>query len=229
MKYPHYEKFSMIDYPGKHSAIVFTQGCNLRCPFCHNPSLVLPDKFDELHSDSEFFSFLEKRIGKLDAVTITGGEPLLQDDLIGFCQRIKDLGFLVKIDTNGTLPTKLKTLVESQVVEFVAMDIKASEDKFKLAAGGFDSYDKMLESMDILRHSGLRYEFRTTVVSGIHKVSDLAKCIDLIHPEEKYYLQPFQPGSTLRASYRNAHTLPERDFDELRHIAETKGIQLHIR
>jgi pyruvate formate lyase activating enzyme len=229
MKYSAYIKFSMIDYPGKHCAIVFAQGCNLRCPFCHNPSLVLPHQFTKLLPDEELFSFLTTRIGKLDAVSITGGEPLLQPDIIQFCQRIKEMGFLVKIDTNGTNPEKLKALLESRSIDYIAMDIKASEDSFTLASGGYDCYNEMLESMQLLRISGLDYEFRTTLVAGIHSVEDISKCLALMQPGERYFLQQFQPAETLNPDYQSATGFSDQEIKQLLVIAQNLGLNLTIR
>ncbi|MBN2830585.1 MAG: anaerobic ribonucleoside-triphosphate reductase activating protein [Candidatus Cloacimonetes bacterium] len=219
----------MIDYPGKLCAVIFTRGCNLRCPFCHNPSLVLPEKYTELLSIEDLFAFLSTRIGKLDAVSITGGEPLLQDDIGEIIRKIKEMGFLVKIDTNGTHPEKLKVLIESSSPDYIAMDIKAYRDSFIKASGGFAGYDKMLESMEIVRASNSLYEFRTTIVKGIHSVKDIEKCIELIKPGESYFLQQFQSAETLNPDYRFAHGLDNEDIQFLQHKAMESGIKITIR
>ncbi|OQX50761.1 MAG: anaerobic ribonucleoside-triphosphate reductase activating protein [Candidatus Cloacimonas sp. 4484_209] len=131
MKIGGFQKVSLIDYPGKICAIVFTRGCNFRCPYCHNPELVLPENYSPLIPEEEIFSFLEKRRGKLDAVEITGGEPTLQEDLTEFIRKIKEMGFLVKLDTNGSFPSVLEKVIYSGLVDYIAMDVKAPLEKYR--------------------------------------------------------------------------------------------------
>lgn len=129
------QKFSLLDYPGKISAVVFTQGCNFRCPYCHNPELVDPARYQECLPEEEIFSFLETRRGKLEAVTVTGGEPTLQKSLAPFLRRIKDMGFLVKLDTNGSRPDVLEELLRQKLIDYIAMDIKAPLEKYEAVTG----------------------------------------------------------------------------------------------
>jgi pyruvate formate lyase activating enzyme len=135
MKIGGLQKFSLLDYPGKISAVVFTQGCNFRCPYCHNPELVDPERFQECIPEDEIFAFLETRRGKLEAVTVTGGEPTIQNGLSSFVRRIKDMGFMVKLDTNGSRPEVLEELIRHKLIDYIAMDIKAPLEKYEAVTG----------------------------------------------------------------------------------------------
>ena len=164
MKIGGFQKFSLIDYPGKISAVIFTQGCNFRCPYCHNPELVLPELFEKEMLFDEILDFLKLRKEKLDGVVITGGEPTLQRDLAAVIRKIKDLGYSVKLDTNGTNPEILKDLLEAKLLDYVAMDIKAPFEKYGELAGVEVGIDKIKQSVRQIMISGIDYEFRTTVV-----------------------------------------------------------------
>lgn len=189
------QKLTLLDFPTKTACTVFTGGCNLRCPFCHNASLVtgVADALDE----EEFFAFLLKRKGLLQGVCISGGEPLLQKDLSSFIKRIKDMGFAVKLDTNGTFPLKLKELLETGSVDYVAMDLKNSPDLYAKTVGvGFD-FAPIAKSMDILRGSGIPYEYRTTVVKPLHTMESLEALAALIKEDEPWYLQQYTDSGEL--------------------------------
>lgn len=171
-----FQKFSMLDYPDKTAAVVFTQGCNFRCPFCHNPELVNPSLFREpIHPDT-ILSFLEDRRGMLDGVVITGGEPTLQGGLLKFIQKIKDIGFLVKLDTNGTSPEVVAEILSRGLVDFIAMDIKAPLNQYPLLAGARVERDKIKESVSVIKTSGIPYQFRTTIIPKLHNEESI-KCI----------------------------------------------------
>ncbi len=197
-----YEPFTLVDYPGKLATTVFTLGCALRCPFCHNPEIVLPCKPHERPKDitDEFFDFLKQRQGKLDGVCVTGGEPTLHRDLPKFLERIKNLGFLVKLDTNGVFPHRVKAILDARLADSVAMDIKHAPDKYALAAGLPFPLEHFQESVRIIMESGLPYEFRTTVVPGIHKEEDFEIIGEWLNGAEAYYLQPFRSGKVLDPS-----------------------------
>lgn len=188
-------KLTLLDFPGKCACTVFFSGCNFRCPFCHNASLVLGE--GENISEEEFFKFLSKREGVLDGVCITGGEPLLQRDIEGFMKRIKDLGFAVKLDTNGTFPEKLKALVSAGLVDYVAMDIKSSPEGYSRAAGCPVNFDRVKESVDFLLSGAVDYEFRTTVASGAVLHEDMEGIGQLIRGAERYFLQGFVDSGDL--------------------------------
>lgn len=181
-------KNTLLDFPGKVACTVFTCGCNLRCPFCHNSSLVLGKC--EPFPEEAFFSFLKKRQGLLDGVAISGGEPLLNNDIFEFISKIKQLGFAVKLDTNGTFPKKLKKIIDEETVDYIAVDIKNSPLKYRSASGG-DCLEQVKQSIDILRSGNVPYEFRTTAVSELHTADDFREIGKLIEGAEKYYIQSY--------------------------------------
>ncbi len=190
-----FQKLTLLDFPGKVAATVFTGGCNLRCPFCHNARLVrAPLAFDT--EEAEVLSYLERRRGILDGVCITGGEPMLQEDLADFTARLHDMGYAVKLDTNGSFPQKLRKLLAGGTVDYVAMDVKSSPAGYPAATGCHIPFETFAESIKVLRESGVAYEFRTTVVKGIHKKEDLVEIAKLLG-DEPYFLQRFVDSGNL--------------------------------
>ncbi len=187
-------KLTLLDYPQKTACTIFTGGCNLRCPFCHNASLV-KTPMEQANKKDEVITYLKKRQGILDGVCLTGGEPLLQPDLKDFIKEIKDLGFLVKLDTNGTLPNRLKEVID--LVDYVAMDIKASFDNYFKATGCGINKKAYEDSIYIIRNSGVDHEFRTTCVKGIHTLNDFIKIGELLKGEKKYFIQGFVDSGNL--------------------------------
>jgi len=181
---------TLLDYPGKVACTVFCGGCNLRCPFCHNASLVNEPR-ENPNAEDELFSYLEKRKGILDGVCVTGGEPLLQSDLVPFLSRVRKMGFSIKLDTNGSLPRALREVLSTGFVDYVAMDLKSAPSSYAAATGVPTAFSPFAESVQVLRESGVSYEFRTTVVKGIHKKEDLEKIGQMLFPEERYFLQGF--------------------------------------
>jgi pyruvate formate lyase activating enzyme len=183
---------SLVDYPKRPALTIFTSGCNLRCPFCHNASLVLHPSRVEPIQLQDFFVFLKKRQGILDGVAITGGEPLLQKELDGFLKEIRDLGFAIKLDTNGCYPEALKRVVTAGLVDYVAMDIKNAPEKYPMTVG-VPSFDiaPVAESIAFLMEGNVNFEFRTTVVKGIHTPADFEAIGTWIAGNEKYFLQKF--------------------------------------
>jgi len=198
MKISGLQKLTLLDYPGKVACTVFTGGCNLRCPFCHNASLVVEPKNYEILSEVDFFTFLNKRRGILDGVCVTGGEPLLQLDLADFLKRIKALGYLVKLDTNGSFPDQLKALAAQGLIDYVAMDVKSSPERYAEAVGMPDFYlSKVRESIDFLLTGSMDYEFRTTVVKGLHNADILRDTAKVIVGAKRYFLQKFVDSGNL--------------------------------
>lgn len=191
------QKLTLLDYPGKMACTVFTAGCNFRCPFCHNASLVT-DIDDDRISEEEFFGFLSKRQGVIEGVAITGGEPTLQPDLKDFLKKIKDMGYSIKLDTNGYRPQVLKDVVNNGLVDYVAMDIKNSKEKYALTCG-LDSMDmaKIEESIEFLMNGKVDYEFRTTVVRELHNEDDIQDIVSWIKGAKRYYLQGFTDSGDL--------------------------------
>ncbi|MCX5782015.1 MAG: anaerobic ribonucleoside-triphosphate reductase activating protein [Elusimicrobia bacterium] len=197
MKIGGFQKFSLIDYPGKIAAVIFTQGCNFRCPYCHNPELVLPELFEEGPSVDEILKFLEFRKGKLEAVVITGGEPTLQNDLSGIIKRINELGYSVKLDTNGTNPDVLKSLIDQKLIDYIAMDIKAPFEKYDELAGIKSDLKKIKESIRLIMISGIDYEFRTTVVKYLLTEKDVEILKAEFSNAKRYVLKDFNPAAKI--------------------------------
>ena len=187
---------TLIDFPGRIASIVFIGGCNFRCPFCHNPELVLPDMIEDLPeiNQEEVIEELKKRKGFIQGVTITGGEPLVWDRLIDFLREIKSLGLGIKIDTNGSFPERLKEL--KNLVDYVAMDIKSSPSKYHLATGTDIDLDKLKESIAIVK-TFRDYEFRTTVVPGFVDQEDIHEIGEIIKGAKRYVLQQFKPTKAI--------------------------------
>lgn len=192
------QKLTLLDYPGTVACTVFTLGCNMRCPFCHNALLVTKTEEAEVYPEEEFFAFLNKRRGILDGVCVTGGEPLLQSDAGEFIAKIKALGYKVKLDTNGSFPDRLEEILKSGNVDYVAMDIKNSPEKYAETVGipGFD-VSKIQRSIEIIRSSGIEYEFRTTVVAPLHNGESIAGAAQMVKGSPKYFLQNFVDSGNL--------------------------------
>ena len=213
-----FQKCSMIDYPDKLSAIVFSQGCNFRCPYCHNPELVLPAKFNVSLKDDEIIGFLKTRIGKLDGVVLTGGEVCLQKDLIQFAEKIKDLGFLIKLDTNGSKPDVVEKFLDKKLVDYFAMDIKTSPKKYKDFFASKISFSSILASIKLIMNSGVEYEFRTTVVKSLLTNEDFIHIGETINGAERYYLQKFVVTKLLDENYRTALSYSNTELEEIKSI-----------
>ena len=174
------QKFSLIDYPGLISAVIFTQGCNFRCPYCHNPELVLPERINDPVDPEAVLKFLQSRQGKIDGVTVTGGEPTLQPDLISFMRRIRQLGFKIKLDTNGSRPDVLGKILDAGLADCIAMDIKAPLKDYPVVTGVRIEPDVIRHSIALIRQSGIAHQFRTTVAPGLHTeqmVRDLVRWV----------------------------------------------------
>lgn len=209
-------KMTLLDYPGRIACTVFLEGCNFRCPFCHNSQIVDCSSADEM-SGEEFFAFLRKRQGLLDGVCVTGGEPLLTDEIFGFLKEIKDLGYDVKLDTNGSFPERLKRIVAEGLCDYVAMDIKNSPEKYSETSGckGI-TFESVKESIEFLKNSQMPHEFRTTVVKDFHGVEDIAEIAKIIGVDESYFIQPFRDGETVIQS-----GLSEFETDEIKELIES--------
>ena len=192
-----FQKFSLIDYPGKICAIIFTQGCNFRCPYCYNIDLVLPDHFKTSVPEKEVFSFLKQRKGKLDAVEITGGEPTLQPDLIDVIRQIKEIGFLVKLDSNGSHPEILQRIAALNIVDYFAMDIKAPLKRYQEVTRARIDSSKIAKSVKIIMQSGSDYEFRTTVAKPLFERKDFLEIGKVIEGAKFYALQNFEKKKIL--------------------------------
>ena len=198
MKIHGLQKLTLLDYPEKTACTVFTGGCNFRCPFCHNALLVTDIDSSQTYSEEEILDFLSKRTGLLDGVCITGGEPLMNGDIADFIKKIKEMGYSVKLDTNGTFPERLKTLLENNLIDYVDMDIKNSKYKYAITAGIKNVNISDIErSINLLKSSDIDYEFRTTVVNEFHTESDILKIAEWIKGAKKYFLQNFEDSGNL--------------------------------
>ena len=207
------QKLTLLDFPDKMACTVFTFGCNFRCPFCHNASLVLSDRADDFTiSEEELFSFLQKRRGILEGVCITGGEPTLRSDLPEFIRKIRALGYAVKLDTNGYRPAVLKSLVEAGLVDYVAMDIKNSLAHYGETVGirSFDTAP-IEASMDYLMEGHIPFEFRTTLVRGLHTPDDIRAIGERLAGQERFFLQHFEDSGDLIGQEMSGFTPAEAE------------------
>ena len=203
------QKTTLLDFPGKVACTVFTSGCNFRCPFCHNASLVVrPDAVDEI-SEEEFFSYLSRRKGILDGVAITGGEPLVSVGIEDFIKRIKELGLLVKLDTNGAFPNKLEALIDDGLVDYVAMDIKNSREKYARTVGLPVFPEAIERSIDIIMKKAPDYEFRTTVVRELHEAQDIVSIAERIKNAKRYFLQSYVDSGDILCEGFSAYSAEE--------------------
>jgi pyruvate formate lyase activating enzyme len=218
MNFAGWQRSSLIDFPGKISTILFTQGCPFRCHFCHNPGLVLPAQFEKtsIHED-EVCSFLERRKGKLDGIVISGGEPTIHPKLIDFIQRVRAMGFAIKVDTNGILPDVIKTLLP--LVDYWAMDLKAPIENYEKVVGVSIDPSTITQSIHLLMKGPSRYEFRTTVVPSLHSPEDIEKMAQQIAGAERYVLQQFRPMVTLDPLLQQAKAYSDDEMEKLCQMA----------
>ena len=230
MKIGGYQKLTLIDYPGKIATTVFTIGCSFKCPFCHNPELVIKSEFLPWEGvEEEFFEHLEKRKGKLDGVCITGGEPTIQPDIIDFIKKIKDMGYLMKLDTNGTNPDVLQKLYDLKLLDFVATDIKNAPDRYDDTVGLRANMEKVKKSVAMIMSSGVPYEFRTTVVPGIHSEEDFDAVADWIDGADAYYLQEYRSGKTIDKDMDKITAGKSIDLDKIGKKIENRFKKFGIR
>ena len=238
-----FEKFSLLDYPDNISAIVFTQGCNFRCHFCYNPMLVWPievggrknnvlfkdetqkDRLNsesfskEIQSEDDLFNFLKDRVGKLDAVVITGGEPTMHADLPVFIAKIKVMGFKVKLDTNGTNPKMLEKLIFENLLDYIAMDIKGPFSKYKMVTGVEVDLGNIEKSCIIIKASSLPHEFRTTVVPGLFEAQDIEDIGEVIRGADKWFLQKFKSDINLvDNNFQGAKSFSDKEMQTMRDL-----------
>lgn len=192
------QKLTLLDYPGVLACTIFTSGCNFRCPFCHNASLVLPGESERMDED-EVLSFLEKRRGVLEGVCITGGEPCLQPDLEDFVKKVRSFGFLVKLDTNGSFPEKLSSLLEKGLLDYVAMDIKSSKERYLSAIGvkNEEMLKNVEKSVELLKNCDVPHEFRTTTAKELQTREDFLRIGEWLKGEKNYYIQQYQTSGEL--------------------------------
>ena len=206
------EKFTLIDYPGKIACVAYTIGCNFRCPYCHNPELV--DETVQMRiTEKEFFDFLGERTHMLQGVVITGGEPTMHGDLPAVMERTKSLGYLVKLDTNGTNPVMLHQVVEAGIVDYVAMDIKSPLLKYSATVARPVDIEAIQSSIDFLLSAPVEYEFRTTVIKGMQTPEDIEEMGKEIKGARRYFLQKFIPTKILNPQFIKKTTYSDKEFE----------------
>lgn len=220
MKISGFDKLTLLNYPDKVACTIFTSGCNLRCPFCHNSGLVT-NNYNEISFDS-IYEYLKKRIGILDGVCITGGEPLIHADIKDYIKKIKDLGYLVKIDTNGCNPKLLKELIDLKLVDYIAMDIKNIYSKYDITSGVKVNIDNIKKSISIIENSGIDYEFRTTIVKEFHSTQDIKEILSYISSNSNYYIQNFKNSTDV--FNRNLSSFSEKELVEMKNKINNKNI-----
>ena len=223
------QKSSLVDYPSKIAAVVFTLGCNFRCPYCHNPNILTAVSTNRLFDEAAVFDFLKTRKGKLDAVVVSGGEPTLQKGLPEFFKKLKELGFLIKLDTNGSSPKILEYLIKEELLDYVAMDIKAPIEKYKEIARINIDTNNILKSIEILKDSKTGYEFRTTTVKSQLSFEDFEKIGKMLCGTENYYLQKFKPDITLNPDFAKEKTYTDEEFLKIKTMLLKYIKNVHIR
>lgn len=228
MKIGGLQKCSLLDYPQKLCANIFTQGCNFKCHYCHNPSLLSVAK-DSSIDESFVLEFLKSRIDRLDAVVITGGEPCLQKDLAIFIKKIKKMNYLIKLDTNGSKPDVIQDLIKMNLLDYIAMDIKAPVSNYKTIVNTEVQDNNILKSIEIIKNSNIEHEFRTTVVKSLLSPEDIMQIGELVKSSDKFYLQKFIPTNTLNKNFKNETTYSNKEFEQLKKILRSKGINCIIR
>ena len=214
-----FQKTSLLDYPDYISAIIWTKACNFKCPFCYNKNIVSGDV--EETSEEEILSFLKNRKGLLDGLVITGGEPLLQDDIIDFLQNVKKLKYLVKIDTNGSFPNMLEEIIDKKLVDYISMDVKAPKNKYNKLVGIKANITDIEKSIEIIRSKAPDYEFRTTFVPDLLKKEDIYKIAKWLKGSKRYYLQQFKSDIPL-ISENLENVTPYKKEEHIKIIDEIK-------
>jgi len=211
------QKLTLIDYPGRIACTVFLIGCNFRCPWCYSGELVLPEKIEKQPqiSEKEFFKFLRERKGLLDVVVICSEEPTINKDLPQFIRKIKKLNYLVKLDTNGSNPKMLKDLISKKLIDYVAMDVKAPKEKYLQITGGKANFKNIEKSIEIIKNSGIDYEFRTTVVPGLHLKEDILQIARQISSAKRFFLQSFRPEKTIDPQFEKIKPYPREYLLEI--------------
>ncbi len=223
------QKSTLIDYPGNIAAIIFTQGCNFRCPYCHNPELVKPKLFEANIPEEKIFRFLELRKGKLDAVSITGGEPTLQLDLYDFIKKVKEMGFKVKLDTNGTNFEILKKLIDEKLIDYAAMDIKAPLEKYEEVVKMKVDLENIKKSIKLIINSNIESEFRTTIVKSLLSFEDFEKIGEMIKDAPYYVVQKFVESKAIDEDVFNFEMYDDEGYEKISKIMSKYVEKVEIR
>jgi len=213
------QKLTLLDFPGRTACTVFTPGCNFRCGYCHNAEFVLPEKIKKISADfipeEAVFNFLKKRQGLLDGICITGGEPTLQVGLSAFLKKVRRLGFKIKLDTNGSMPKVVRELFYRRLLDYVAMDIKASPENYEKLVG-VNVINEIRQTRDLIMQSGVEYEFRTTLVREIVDAEEFKKILEFVRGASKYFLQNFETrGGCLQREFEQYHGFNRLELEEM--------------
>lgn len=225
-----FQKSTLLDYPGKVSALIFTYGCNLRCQYCHNPELVIRKCLKKnIIEEETVISFLKERKGLLDALVITGGEPTLQHDLIPFIKKVKRLGYIVKLDTNGTDSKIVKDILDLDIVDYWAMDVKYEEELYKQNLINSIPYSEIQNSIKEIMKRGKDYEFRTTYVKGLHTLKSAEGIGKLVKGAKRYYIQNFRPGKTINPSLNFSNSFTEDELIQIKKVMNKYVKDVEIR
>lgn len=216
-----FDKVTLLNYPGLVACTIFTKGCNLKCPFCHNSSLISGND-DTYIDEDEIFKYLNKRKNIIEGVCISGGEPLLQKDIKEFIRKIKLLGLKVKLDTNGTNPDLILSLINDNLLDYIAMDIKNIKSKYELTSGAKVKIDNILKSINIIENSGIDYEFRTTIIKEFHTLSDIDYISKKLDKKSKYYIQNFVKSDAVLD--KNLHSFTSDELKEMKQILNNENI-----
>ncbi len=229
MKIGGLQKLSLSDYPGEVCATVFTRGCNFRCGYCHNPELVDPFQYSALIPESEVLSFLEQRRGRLDAVTVSGGEPTLQKDLEAFLKKVKLMGYRVKVDTNGTHPERLAALIDRQLADYIAMDVKGPLDRYRVIAGVDADPSRIEKSVRLIIGSGVAHEFRTTLVRSQLQPEEVLSLAGLLKDARLWMLQTFVAAKTLEKAFLAESSYTTEELTALARELKRSGLAAAVR
>lgn len=220
---------SLIDYPGKICAVVFLQGCNFRCRYCHNPELVDPERFGPCLDEEEVMKFLKARRGKLDAVSITGGEPTMQEELEAFIKKVRKMGFAVKLDTNGSQPRVIGELLRSRLLDFIAMDVKAPLQKYENIVRASLGIELIKESISTILKAEIPHEFRTTLVLSQLNADDIREISQMISGAKRYVLQKFMPTKTLDKKFIGETAWPDEELEAIKKDLEKEITSVTVR
>ena len=223
-------KTTLIDYSGHIATSIFTQGCNFKCPYCHNPDLIFKDSASKEYMALDYFwDFLENRRNFLDGVVITGGEPTLQPDLIEFMEEIKKRNFKVKLDTNGSQPEKISFLINNGLIDYIAMDIKSSIEKYSFYSDESCIGDKVIQSVNLIKQSQIDYEFRTTVVPELHDENDIKDIAKIVVGSKNFIIQNFREERTYDKNYENKLPFTENELHDFKEILKNKVNNVKIK
>lgn len=228
------QKFTTLDFPGRVACIVFTAGCNFRCGFCHNPEFVVPEKIQKIQDTfipkEAVFNFFEKREGLLDGVVISGGEPTMMPDLLDFIKDAREkFSYEIKLDSNGNKPEVLEKVIDENLVDYIAMDIKSDIENYKELVKGVVDTDKLQQSINLLKQNKVEYEFRTTLIKGVHTKEILKNMADLASGAKNYYLQEYRNSHTLDPDFVQYDAFSDSEMEQIKRLFEKEVRQVKIR